>query len=79
MRHGLKRLGSLFRACRTTVRLGWRFHNRCRPSDVLLMRRIFAFQAHGDIPSAIRSAAALDDPLLLGRRWRTGIWDVTIV
>jgi soluble lytic murein transglycosylase-like protein len=30
------------------------------------MRRIFAFQARGDIPDAIRSQSALEDPLLLG-------------
>jgi hypothetical protein len=34
--------------------------------DVALMRRIFAFQAHGDIPSAIRSVSELENPLLLG-------------
>ncbi|MDR3531585.1 MAG: lytic transglycosylase domain-containing protein [Rhodopila sp.] len=30
------------------------------------MRRIFAFQARGDIPAAIRAASGLDDTLLLG-------------
>jgi soluble lytic murein transglycosylase len=36
------------------------------PSDAALMRRIFAFQARGDIPDAIRSVVALEDPLLVG-------------
>jgi hypothetical protein len=36
------------------------------PSDVALMRRIFAYQARGDIPAAIRSVNDLDDPVLLG-------------
>jgi soluble lytic murein transglycosylase len=33
---------------------------------VALLRRIFAFQARGDIPSAIRSVGALEDQLLVG-------------
>ena len=36
------------------------------PSDVSLMRRIFAFQARGNIPEAVRAVADLDNPLLLG-------------
>ena len=37
-----------------------------RPVDAALMRRIFAFQARGDIPAAIRSAEGLENSLLLG-------------
>ena len=66
MARGPMRLRWRFRASRTAGRPGWRFRNRCRPSDAALMRRIFAFQARGDIPDAIRSAAGLEDPLLLG-------------
>jgi soluble lytic murein transglycosylase len=36
------------------------------PADVALMRRIFAFQARGNIPEAVRSTAELQDRLLLG-------------
>jgi soluble lytic murein transglycosylase len=36
------------------------------PGDVALMRRIFAFQAAGNIPEAVRSSAELENPLLLG-------------
>ena len=36
------------------------------PSDVALMRRIFAFQAAGNIPEAVRSSSELENPLLLG-------------
>src|ERR1700722_1971896 len=36
------------------------------PSDVALMRRIFAFQARGNIPQAVRAVADLENPLLLG-------------
>jgi soluble lytic murein transglycosylase len=42
------------------------FPQPLRPSDVALMRRVFAFQARGNIPEAVRAAAALEDPLLLG-------------
>ena len=45
---------------------GVAFPQPLRASDVALMRRIFAFQARGDIPDAIRSESGLDDPLLLG-------------
>ena len=45
---------------------GVAFPQPLRPSDAALMRRIFAFQARGDIPEAIRSVAGLEDPLLLG-------------
>jgi soluble lytic murein transglycosylase len=34
--------------------------------DVALMRRIFVFQAVGNIPDAVRSSAGLENPLLLG-------------
>ena len=40
----------------------WFFLSRCRPADAVLMRRIFAFQARGDIPSAVRATAELDKP-----------------
>jgi soluble lytic murein transglycosylase len=36
------------------------------PGDVALMRRIFAFQAAGNIPEAVRSVSELENPLLLG-------------
>ncbi len=36
------------------------------PGDVALMRRIFAFQAVGNIPNAVRSSSELENPLLLG-------------
>ncbi len=36
------------------------------PADAALMRRIFAYEARGDIPASIRAAQALDNPLLLG-------------
>src|SRR5271166_6588200 len=36
------------------------------PGDVALMRRIFAFQAAGNIPEAVRSISELEKPLLLG-------------
>jgi soluble lytic murein transglycosylase len=42
------------------------FPRPLRPADVALMRRIFAFQRHGDIPAAIRATTELDDPLLVG-------------
>ena len=42
------------------------FPQPLRPSDVALVRQIFAFQSRGDIPAAIRSAAALEEPVLLG-------------
>jgi soluble lytic murein transglycosylase len=45
---------------------GVAFPQPLRPSDAALMRRIFAFQDRGDVPDAIRSAAGLEDPLLLG-------------
>jgi soluble lytic murein transglycosylase len=45
---------------------GVAFPRPLRPSDAALMRRIFAFQARGDIPDAIRSVSDLEDPLLLG-------------
>lgn len=45
---------------------GVAFPQPLRPNDVALMRRIFAFQARGDIPAAIRAVADLEDPLLLG-------------
>jgi soluble lytic murein transglycosylase len=35
-------------------------------ADVTLTRRIFAYQAHGNIPEAVRSISALQDSLLLG-------------
>src|ERR1700710_892566 len=34
--------------------------------DVTVMRRIFAFQARGNIPQAIRESDGLEDQLLLG-------------
>jgi soluble lytic murein transglycosylase-like protein len=36
------------------------------PADVALLRRVFAFQSRGDIPAAIRSADAVENPILLG-------------
>ncbi|MEA2728437.1 MAG: soluble lytic murein transglycosylase [Acetobacteraceae bacterium] len=36
------------------------------PSDVAVMRRVFAFQARGDVPLAVRSVAALGNSMLLG-------------
>jgi soluble lytic murein transglycosylase len=45
---------------------GVAFPQPLRPSDAALMRRIFAFQARGNIPEAIRSAGDLEDPLLMG-------------
>ena len=45
---------------------GVAFPQPLRPSDVALMRRVFAYQAKGDIPAAIKAAAGLDDNLLLG-------------
>jgi len=42
------------------------FPRPLRPADVALMRRIFAFQSHGDIPAAIRATTELDNPLLVG-------------
>lgn len=45
---------------------GVAFPQPLRPSDVALMRRIFALQARGDIPDAIRSAKDLKNPLLMG-------------
>jgi soluble lytic murein transglycosylase len=36
------------------------------PGDVALMRRIFAFQAAGNIPETVRSSSELENPLLLG-------------
>jgi soluble lytic murein transglycosylase len=42
------------------------FPQPLKPGDAALMRRIFAFQARGDIPSAVRSVPGLEDPLLLG-------------
>lgn len=45
---------------------GVAFPQPLHPVDVVLIRRVFALQAHGDIPGAIQSLAALEDPLLLG-------------
>lgn len=45
---------------------GTAFPQPLQPTDAALMRRIFAYQARGNIPEAIRSASALDDNLLLG-------------
>ena len=45
---------------------GVAFPQPLSPSDVALMRRVFAFQARGDIPDAVRSADGLENPLLLG-------------
>lgn len=42
------------------------FPQPLRPNDAILMRRIFAFQSRGDIPSAIRTATGLENPVLLG-------------
>jgi soluble lytic murein transglycosylase len=42
------------------------FPQPLQPADAALMRRIFAYQARGNIPEAIRSTSALEDPLLLG-------------
>jgi soluble lytic murein transglycosylase len=36
------------------------------PGDVALTRRIFAFQAAGNIPEAVRLSSGLENPLLLG-------------
>lgn len=36
------------------------------PSDAARIRRIFAWQQHGDVPPAIRAAAEIADPLLAG-------------
>ena len=36
------------------------------PGDVALMRRIFAFQAGGNIPEAVRSSSELENSLLVG-------------
>ncbi|HET6306467.1 MAG TPA: transglycosylase SLT domain-containing protein, partial [Rhodopila sp.] len=45
---------------------GVAFPQPLRAADVALMRRIFAYQARGDIPDAIRYVKDLEDPLLLG-------------
>ncbi len=45
---------------------GIAFPQPLRPVDAALMRRIFAYQARGDIPAAIRAAGGLEDSLLLG-------------
>ena len=45
---------------------GVAFPQPLRPSDVATMRRVFAFQARGDIPAAIRSSAGLEDRVLEG-------------
>src|SRR5476651_309354 len=37
------------------------FPRPLQPSDVVVMRRIFAFQARGDIPAAIRAASGLEN------------------
>lgn len=37
-----------------------------RPSDAALARRVFAMQARGNIPEALRATAQMDDTLLLG-------------
>jgi soluble lytic murein transglycosylase len=42
------------------------FPRPLQPSDVVVMRRIFAFQARGDIPAAIRAASGLENSLLMG-------------
>jgi hypothetical protein len=36
------------------------------PSEAARVRRIFAWQDHGNIPEALRATAELEDPLLLG-------------
>ena len=36
------------------------------PADAALMRRIFAYEARGDIPASIRATQALENPLLVG-------------
>ncbi len=72
--------GRLLQMAREPMRPRWRsrasphdggasgvaFPQPLRPSDAALMRRIFAFQARGDIPDAVRSESDLEDPLLLG-------------
>ena len=45
---------------------GVAFPQPLRPSDVALMKRIFAFQDRGNIPDAIKASADLDDKLLMG-------------
>jgi soluble lytic murein transglycosylase-like protein len=45
---------------------GVAFPEPLSPSDVALMRRIFAFQDRGDIPDAVRSTTGLEDSLLVG-------------
>lgn len=45
---------------------GVAFPQPLRPSDVALMKRIFAFQDRGDIPDAIKASADLDNKLLMG-------------
>ena len=42
------------------------FPEPLRPADAVLMRRIFAYEARGNIPESIRATSALEDPLLLG-------------
>jgi len=42
------------------------FPQPLRAADAALMRRIFAFQARGNIPAALRATAELEDPLLVG-------------
>jgi soluble lytic murein transglycosylase len=42
------------------------FPQPLKPGDVALMRQIFAFQAAGNIPEAVRSSSELENPLLLG-------------
>ncbi len=37
-----------------------------RPSDAALARRVFAMQARGNIPEALRATARMDDTVLLG-------------
>ena len=44
---------------------GVAFPRPLQPSDVVLMRKIFAFQSRGDIPAAIRTAAGLENSLLM--------------
>ena len=46
--------------------VGVAFPQPLRPSDVALMKRVFAFQDCGDIPDAIKVSADLDDTLLMG-------------
>jgi soluble lytic murein transglycosylase len=45
---------------------GVAFPRPMRPDDIAAVRRVFAFQARGDIPAAVQASADLADSLLFG-------------